>query len=134
MIVSGAASRCFAFGTAAVPSGLISVMPQPWMTAMPCRFSNASIRAGGTAEPPDRAHRVARRHRSRVGRGQRPGMQHGGAVAVERAFGLSRGARGVAQRRGGPFVEDRPGEIGVFGRDQLVITGEHRESGLTLAE
>src|SRR4030081_476387 len=52
MIASGPASRCFAFGTAAVPSGLISVIPQPWTTVMPCRFSNASIKAGGT---PDRA-------------------------------------------------------------------------------
>ncbi|MBV8976955.1 MAG: hypothetical protein JO261_10035 [Alphaproteobacteria bacterium] len=35
-----------------MPSGLISVMPQAWMTVMPYFFSNASIIARGAAEPP----------------------------------------------------------------------------------
>ena len=34
-----------------VPIGLVSVMPQEWMTAMP-RFSKARIMAGGAAAPP----------------------------------------------------------------------------------
>ena len=37
-----------------VPSGLISVMPQPWTTSTPCSFQKRSIMASGTAEPPIR--------------------------------------------------------------------------------
>ena len=33
-------------------SGLVSVMPQPWITSMPKRSRNASIMTRGTAEPP----------------------------------------------------------------------------------
>ncbi len=49
-----AASRCSCFGssTPVVPSGLISVMPQAWMTRAPCSRSQASIIGGGQAEPP----------------------------------------------------------------------------------
>ena len=35
-----------------VPSGLISVMPQPWITSAPCSFQKRSIMLTGTAEPP----------------------------------------------------------------------------------
>ena len=35
-----------------VPSGLISVMPQPCATSTPCSFQKRSIMASGTAEPP----------------------------------------------------------------------------------
>ena len=37
-----------------VPSGLISVMPQPCATSTPCSFQKRSIMASGTAEPPIR--------------------------------------------------------------------------------
>src|SRR5437879_377470 len=51
--ISAGSSRpaCLAFGVAVVPSGLISVMPQPWVTVTP-RRSSASIKDGGTAAPP----------------------------------------------------------------------------------
>ena len=44
--------RCLAFGLPIVPTGLISVMPQPCMTRMPKSSRNVCIIAGGTAAPP----------------------------------------------------------------------------------
>ena len=35
-----------------VPSGLVSVIPQPWIIRTPCLVWNASINARGTADPP----------------------------------------------------------------------------------
>ena len=43
---------CFAFKAETVPSGLISVIPQPCTMSMP-RASNAAISDGGTAAPPE---------------------------------------------------------------------------------
>ncbi len=44
-----------------VPTGLISVMPQPWTTCSPCRSPNASIIARGGAAPPTVIIRSAER-------------------------------------------------------------------------
>ena len=49
-------ARCLAFNAETVPSGLISVIPQPCIMVMP-RSSNASVNAGGTATPPDNTPR-----------------------------------------------------------------------------
>jgi hypothetical protein len=44
--------NCPAFSVPAVPSGLISVMPQACNTCTPYSSWNARIIAGGQAEPP----------------------------------------------------------------------------------
>ena len=43
---------CFALKVVAVPSGLISVMPQACSTSTPYSSWNARIIAGGHADPP----------------------------------------------------------------------------------
>ncbi len=69
---------------ATVPRGLVSVMPQAWVTTSPWRFSKPSIIAGGAAEPPTiidacgrgpsvflrLPRRPPRRDRMRIERGQ----------------------------------------------------------------
>ena len=47
-------SRCLPFIVPTVPTGLISVMPQPCMTVTPYFVSKVSIMAWGAAEPPTR--------------------------------------------------------------------------------
>ena len=48
-------------------------------------------------------------------------MQQRGAVAVEHALGIARGARGVAQRGSGVLVERRPFEVGRCLFDQVFV-------------
>src|SRR6478609_4841195 len=45
-------SRCLPFIVPTVPTGLISVMPQPCMTVTPYFVSKVSIMAWGALEPP----------------------------------------------------------------------------------
>src|SRR6516162_1396053 len=61
-------------------------------------------------------------------------MQYCRAVAVERAFGIARGTGGVAQGRGGSFVEFEPLELFALIGDPVVIDPENRQRCLSLAQ
>ena len=50
---SGVPGSTPAGGSASPPTGLISVMPQPWMMRRPYRSWNRSSRIRGAAEPPE---------------------------------------------------------------------------------
>src|SRR5215472_3228713 len=55
-------------------------------------------------------------------------------MAVERPFGVSGGAGGVAQGGSGPFVELRPVELVAVVSDQLVIDADHWQRCRRLAQ
>ena len=65
---------------------------------------------------------VSRTDIQRIRQGDGKGVQHRAAVAVQHALGVARGARGVAQRAGGVFVESGPVELVVLCVDQVLIT------------
>ena len=54
-------------------------------------------------------------------------MQHGRAVRIEHALGIARGARGVAQARGGVLVQFGPFKGIIAGSHQLVIKDQSRQ-------
>ena len=60
----------------------------------------------------DGQHRVTAREPEHIRRAAGQGMDHGGAVAVERAFGIAGGARGIAQGRRRVLVESGPFVVG----------------------
>ena len=68
----------------------------------------------------DEHHGLARVQAEGVGRQLHQRVQHGGAVRVQHALGVARGARGVAQRGGRALVELGPVEVLALVAHQLV--------------
>ena len=69
----------------------------------------------------DRKDHRARRAIHHVGERRGIGVQNGGTVGVEHALRVAGRAGGIAQARGGPFVELRPLVVPVLACDQLLV-------------
>ena len=93
----------------------------------------AAVRQAPRVDVEHRHHRedaVGRREVERIRQGGGVGVQHRTAMAVEDALGIARRSRGVAQARGGLFVEGRPLELVVFGLDQVLVAEDVGQGGL----
>ena len=75
----------------------------------------------GVEQRHHRQHRVAGIGAERVAGIGHQRVQHVGAVRIQHALGIAGGARGVAHRGGGIFVEGLPLEIAVRLRDPVLI-------------
>ena len=64
------------------------------------------------------------RERQHAGQATRQGVEHDGAVRIQRALGVAGGARGVAQRGAGALVKAGPVEGVAAGFDQRFV-GQH---------
>ena len=73
--------------------------------------------------------RVVRRKPHGAVLARRHGVQQGGTMTVEHALGIARGAGGVAERGGGPLVEDGPVVVSAFAREQGLVAGGAGKGG-----
>ena len=101
------------------PSGLVSVMPQPWVTGMPILARKPSDSARGTAEPPHtRARRLERSWPSMAS--SRPIQMVGTPAATVTFSPSSSRSRPAAERSGPGMIRSAPVATHTWGRPQAL--------------